>query len=256
VSFPSARAALIGALVSLLSAAALSPALAAARPSVTSGAPVWQAKVDPVTGDDQTYLRLVTSGGCPAPATNVIGRVYGNGLPVTGEVVIGNTSAGVDPYSPMTMPFGVTMRDVVFQQSELFRLAGSYRLVLTCRTASNVHSYGEYEARITFTTPTSWHAEAPLTAAKGPVAARPEPAALGPTSAPGAQGTAPAGATGPAAAAPADSSARGRPVATMSAARAVRHHRSWPAFVLAALIVLLVLGYFWRTRARALSTSP
>ena len=232
------------------------PVAAEAKP------PVWLATVDPATGDDESYFKIVTSGGCPAPATNVLGKVYGFGLPASGEVVVGNTSAGVSPYQPIVAPLGVTMREVVFEQKDLFRLAGSYRLVLSCRTASDVRSYGDYVAAITFSTPTQWRVDPPQSSVKGPVVARPAQGPAGATSIPGLQdpqagtpgrpeGAQPGGALS-AAQAPGQSS----PGPDAAARRTTDNGNAqrWPAFLVTALLLLGVVGYLRRRRSTTETT--
>ena len=254
-----AAVSLLGGLVAALAAA---PASAAAVHTVAAAQPpVWQASISPTSGTDESYFSLVTSGGCPS--SNVLGRVFGHGLPTTGSVVVGNTSAGVSATAGFTAPLGVTLRQVIFDQPELSRLTGTYRLVLTCRAAGAAQSHGDYVTQITFSTPTSWTAAAPLTTAQGPVGGpTPETA----TSA----GTAPtSGAAGqPGAAADLRSGAQAAPQtqaelpaqavlrAQQSSARTARPADgpgSWPWQTGAAGLVLLVLAYLWRTRTR---TSP
>ena len=238
----------IGAVASLLGGL-----IVAAGPAVAAAPPVWQASVSPTSGTDESYFSIVTSGGCPA--SNVLGRVFGHGLPATGSVVIGNTSARVSATAGFTAPLGVTLRQVIFDQPQLSRLTGTYRLVLTCRAAGVAQSHGDYVAQITFSTPTSWTAAAPLTTVQGPVCGpSSDTAGTAPTSVAAGHPVA-AAEQGPGAQAAPQTPAELRTQAELRAQQAsARTSRpadgpgSWPWQTGAAALVLLVLTYLWRTR--------
>ncbi len=170
--------------------------LAAAMPSFAASGPgPWAATVQPAHGADDTPIQVLTSGGCPSPATSILARVYGAGFPAEGVNVVGNTSAGVRRDSAFTVPLVVTLRDVARDQQQLVTLRGTYRIDVICRTARDPKPLGTYSAALAFSSPTAWTAAKPVTTAKGPVEAAPSPGATAPG------GTAP-GATGGAAATP------------------------------------------------------
>ena len=263
-----AVASLLGGLAVLAVAAlplAAAPALAA---PAAAQPPVWQASISPTSGTDESYFSLVTSGGCPA--SNVLGRVFGHGLPAAGSVVVGNTSAGVSATGAFTAPLGVTLRQVIFDQPELSRLTGTYRLVLTCRAAGAAQSRGDYVAQIIFSTPTSWTAAAPLTTAQGPVGGpTPETATSAGTASAADTATTSGPAGQPGAAAGLGSGAQTAPQtpaelqaqaelraqqASALTARSAGGPGSWPWQAGAAALVLLVLAYLWRTRTTATTT--
>ena len=241
-----ARGAALALLLAVSGAAMAGPALAS--PAAAAPAPVWQATVTPTSGSDTDYLSIVTSGGCPA--TNVVGRMFGAGLPSSGAVVVGNTAAGVTAYGAFTMPLAVTMRDVISEQPDLFRPSGGYRLVLSCHSSGSLASVGDYVARITYTSSTAWTATGPVTTAQGPIATHPVPSTSGPATN---QGTTTAqGDPVKAAAAQPIPSGQAHPGTTLAANRsaAPSSPSTWLVYSLAGLIAAAVAGYLWRTRRR------
>lgn len=130
--------------------------------------PVWKATVIPKSGGADDPIELQTSGGCPAPADSILGRVFGKGFPTDGENVIGNTKAGVNPYAPFPAPLVYTLKSVMADQANPVPLQGTYRFVVNCRTAKFPKSYGDYVAEIRFTSPNSWVAAKPVTNKTGP----------------------------------------------------------------------------------------
>lgn len=131
--------------------------------------PVWKATVLPAKGGADDPIELRTSGGCPRPADSILGRVYGKGFAKGGTNVIGNTKAGVTPEGPFSAPIAFSMKEFMSQQPTQTALAGTYRFVVTCRTAKYAKSYGDYVAEIRFTDPGHWVAAKPVTNATGPV---------------------------------------------------------------------------------------
>lgn len=131
--------------------------------------PMWKAIVIPKSGGADDPIELQTSGGCPAPADSILGRVYGKGFPKDGENVIGNTKAGVNPEGPFPAPLIYSMKAFMANQPNPVPLEGTYRFVVTCRTAKYPDSYGDYVAEIRFTSPDKWVAAKPVTNKTGPV---------------------------------------------------------------------------------------
>ncbi|MCX6397522.1 MAG: hypothetical protein NTV23_13635 [Propionibacteriales bacterium] len=130
--------------------------------------PVWKAVVVAKSGGADDPIELQTSGGCPQPADSILGKVYGKGFPKDGENVIGNTKAGVNPLGPFPAPLVYSMKEFMSEQDRPVALEGTYRFVVTCRTAKFPKSYGDYVAEIRFTSPTSWVAAKPVTTKVGP----------------------------------------------------------------------------------------
>jgi hypothetical protein len=146
---------------------ALAPAPAAAAEPVQLGS----LYVDPPTGADDTPLTLLTSGGCPAPATNVVARVTGPGFPSAGQIVVGNTDAGVARSGSFSVVPGDTLRSFAALQPTPALLRGTYRVVVSCQEALGSTSLGDYVGTLVFASPASYAARNP--AAK-PVPVAPE----------------------------------------------------------------------------------
>ncbi|MBZ5734728.1 hypothetical protein K8Z61_09490 [Nocardioides sp. TRM66260-LWL] len=144
-------------------------ALGVAGPSQASSkpAPQWQAFVKPSKGADDQPIEVRTSGGCPPPATNIIGRVYGAGFPKAGLNVIGNTDAGVSQKGAFTTALFKSMREFMFDQPNPVPLRGVYRIVVTCRLPDRDRSYGDYVVAIRFTSPRAWVAARPVSTTPG-----------------------------------------------------------------------------------------
>lgn len=132
--------------------------------------------VDPPTGGDDTPLALLTSGGCPAPATNVVARVLGAGFPTGGQIVVGNTDAGVRRGSAFSVVPADTLRAFAAQQPTPAVLRGSYRIVVSCQEALGSVSLGDYVGTLVFSSPRRYTARNP--------AVRPEPAPVDPAAVP------------------------------------------------------------------------
>jgi len=169
------------------------PATASAAPSAP---PEWKASVYPTQGADDEPFEIHTSGGCPLPATNILGTVYGKGFPRTGAYVIGNTAAGVTTDAPFTAGLYTTLREFMFQQDDPVPFEGDYRLVVTCRTPEYETSHGDYVAVIRFTDPHHWKLVAPVTTEVGPRGGSTDPGAVDGEGSPAPSGEATAGASG------------------------------------------------------------
>jgi hypothetical protein len=155
--------------VVLLAVLVAGPALAAESANTGPAGP-WAATIVPRSGADDTPFEVTTSGGCPAPATNVVARVFGAGLPAEGVNVVGNTAANVRADSAFRVPLVVTMRDVARDQATVVTLHGRYVVDVVCRTARDPKPIGVYRAAVVFSSGTTWVADKPVTTAKGPVA--------------------------------------------------------------------------------------
>ncbi|MFF0199612.1 Ig-like domain repeat protein [Streptomyces sp. NPDC005017] len=144
----------------------------------TSGAeadPIGSMEVTPHSGSDTQGMSLTTSAACPAPATNVIVGVKGQGFPAEGQVVVGNSPISAYAGAPsggIVVPLTSTMRDYA-STAGFDTLAGRYDFTLTCRGAFGPATYGEFTAPIWFTTNTAYQDTAPAAATTTALTASP-----------------------------------------------------------------------------------
>jgi hypothetical protein len=104
----------------------------------------------PGRGAPTTPMYAVTSGACPAEATNVVGLLYGKGLPADGVVAVTNGTATQAAHEGA---FGIPPTDTFFaiaEQAGLKRLEGAYRLVLRCIDNLDTHTYATFTGTVTF----------------------------------------------------------------------------------------------------------
>lgn len=130
----------------------------------------------PPTGADTTPISVRTSGGCPADAPNIIVAVTGKGFPAAGQIVVGNTSAGVSSSGPFSVALSDTLAVFAAQQPAPVPLDGVYELTLTCRTALDPASRGTYTDTLFFSSPTTYTTDAPTQPSPSPSAGTPPPA--------------------------------------------------------------------------------
>ena len=136
----------------------------------------------PAGGSDSTPLEVVTTGPCPRDAPNVIGVLFGSGFPAAGQVVIGNTDAGVSATGPFALVLGDTLRGFAALQPAPVTFAGEYRLVVTCREPLDPRSRRDYVGSIVFDAPGAFTARQPavLPRAAGQEPGPPAPVAAAP----------------------------------------------------------------------------
>lgn len=130
--------------------------------------PAWQAVSNLKQGTDNTPFDVITTGGCPLPATNVVGFAFGSGFPKEGGVVIGNGDAGVSAEGPFAMPLSSSMQQLVAMQPDPKPLSGTYKIELRCVTPGLEQTTGRYVFAIKFLDAKRWKAMPPLTSSKGP----------------------------------------------------------------------------------------
>lgn len=160
------RAVVVGGLALLALALGVVPAQA-------EDAETWRAETSTPKGTADIPFEIKTSGGCPAPATNMIAWVTGKGLPKEGGIAISNTTAPA-----MDQPFvGYvidSMSNLMAAQAPGAPLVGTYTFRLQCITAEHYdHSYGDYVVKIEFTDPKHWRMLPPVTKKTGPNSADP-----------------------------------------------------------------------------------
>lgn len=146
--------ALAGGLASLVAATAAGLIVA---PSAHA-AGIGTAEVTPATGSDTSSMSLTTSDPCPSSATNVIVSVTGQGFPAAGQNVVGNspiTTYSTTGNGGMIIPLTQTMRDYA-NTAGFTTLTGKYTFTVTCRTAFNATSLGDFPASVWFTSNTTY----------------------------------------------------------------------------------------------------
>jgi len=116
----------------------------------------------PAKGMDISPLYVVTSGPCPAAATNLIGRLYGKGFPADGTVVIPNTASAVEHDAA----FGVPLQDTLeaYASEAGVTLRGKYRITVQCVNELATKVFAEFSGYASFATPTHFTAPAPKNA--------------------------------------------------------------------------------------------
>ncbi|QXE34689.1 Ig-like domain-containing protein [Streptomyces sp. GMY02] len=151
---------------------ALSAVLAAATVTLGAGliaAPAAQAAeigtlaITPATGTDETGMGFTTSGACPDTATYVIASVKGSGFPADGQNVVGNApieTYNTTPEGGMVIPLTSTMRDYA-NIAGFSTLQGKYTFTVTCRTAFNGTSLGDFTGSVWFTSNTAYQTNDP-----------------------------------------------------------------------------------------------
>ncbi|MFE6171966.1 Ig-like domain-containing protein [Streptomyces sp. NPDC056464] len=146
--------ALAGGLAGLV--AVLAGGIAAAP--AAQAAEIGTATVAPATGADTSPMSLTTSGACPDNATNIIASVTGSGFPAGGQIVVGNSpisSYGTAGNGGLIIPLTDTMRGYA-QTAGFTTLTGKYTFTITCRTAFNATSLGDFPASVWFTSNTAY----------------------------------------------------------------------------------------------------
>lgn len=142
-------------------------AVAASAAVLLTGAPA-QAASDPAgltfipaKGQDISPLYAVTSAPCPAESTNLLGRMYGNGFPADGTIVIPNSDAALKH----DIAFGVPLQDTLssFAAEAGVKLKGKYKITLQCVNELATQVFKEFSGTLTFADPAHFTAPAPKT---------------------------------------------------------------------------------------------
>jgi hypothetical protein len=145
---------LAGGLAGLVAATAAGLIVAPSAHAATIGT----ATVTPGTGTDTSSISLTTSDACPSNATNVIVSVTGSGFPAAGQNVVGNSpisTYGTTGNGGLIIPLSATMRDYA-NTAGFTTLTGKYTFLVTCRTAFNGTSLGDFPASVWFTSNTAY----------------------------------------------------------------------------------------------------
>src|SRR5262249_2931837 len=122
----------------------------------------------PSTGNDASTISVTTSGACPSTATNIVVDLAGPSFPA-GFVAVGNSAESLygGAGNALTIPLAQTMATYA-QQAGTTLQTGAYTFTVTCRTAFNATSLGDYTGTLNGTlNGTAWTYAA---AASGPAA--------------------------------------------------------------------------------------
>ena len=113
----------------------------------------------PGKGTAATPVYAVTSGGCPKQGTNIIGFMYGSGMPAEGAVIMSNQSAPVRHDGA----FGFGLRDNLQSIAAEVgaTLKGRYKLVVQCTDQFGLEVFASFTGTVTFTDPKSFTAPVP-----------------------------------------------------------------------------------------------
>jgi hypothetical protein len=143
-------------------------ALAASGLAVLTALPANAAVIgslafSPATGTDTSAISVTTSGLCPGGATNLIATVTGTGFPAAGQVAVANIAITSVPVTNggYQLPLAGTMRDLANLQSPPATLSGAYTFTVTCRTAFNPASLGDFTGQLFFTSNTAYQSTDP-----------------------------------------------------------------------------------------------
>ena len=138
--------------VGLSVAAALGCAVALGGPS--QAATIGTLSIAPTSGSDTSQVTLTTSGPCTDPsATNLQVTMKGAGFPSGGQTVVSNSPISayqVNGSGGYVVPLSQTFADYAAQQSPAAVYAGTYQLVLFCRTATGSASLGDFPGSLYF----------------------------------------------------------------------------------------------------------
>lgn len=135
-----------------------------------SDVPQWKASTSLKEGTAGQPFDVVTSGGCPKKATNIVGFGFGQGFPKEGAVVIANGDAGVTQDSSFVAPLADNLNGLMALQPNPKPFKGTYRFVVSCVEAMDpYHSYGDYVVAIAFDNPGHWKVKPALSSTSGPV---------------------------------------------------------------------------------------
>jgi hypothetical protein len=113
----------------------------------------------PGKGAAATPMYAVTSGGCPKEGTNIIGFMYGSGMPKEGAVIMSNQTAPVRHDGA----FGFGLRDNLQSIAAEVgaTLKGRYKLVIQCTDQFGLEVFASFTGTVTFTDSKSFTAPVP-----------------------------------------------------------------------------------------------
>jgi hypothetical protein len=234
----------------LLAIIGLAPVLAV--PARAAASTIGVLRVTPLAGIDITPIDLVTSAGCPRPATNMIVQIFGAGFPASGQNVVGNTSAGFSNDAPFRVPLVDTLRAFSQIQPDFTSFSGTYRLVLNCVDRSGFHLSGDFVGTIAFTSPSAWAATGASRETAPPAAPTATQPAVPSTSGAGSPSSAASAAAGGSSAGTVSPSASARGAQAAAIGSGTSHgRRSWTALLAVGAVALAsVLLLAGRTYSR------
>ncbi|RJQ76292.1 hypothetical protein D5S17_18700 [Pseudonocardiaceae bacterium YIM PH 21723] len=148
-------------------------------------APLGGLYIVPGDSQDTSPMRLRTSGGCPAQADAFYAVAVGKGFPAEGQILTGNSDAGLSHNGPMDVfPFQ-TLKD--YADDAKTTLDGQYAITVRCIESFSQNVLGEFTGALRFTDP---HHYVTVEGSKPPAGetygqrAQPQPAKPGQSAAP------------------------------------------------------------------------
>lgn len=116
--------------------------------------------VAPGSGTDTSQVTVTTSGPCTDPnATNIQVTMKGKGFASSGQTVVSNSpisAYSVSSNGGYIVPLSQTFADYAALQSPPAVYAGTYQLLLFCRTATGSGSLGDFPGSLYFKDPHSY----------------------------------------------------------------------------------------------------
>jgi hypothetical protein len=118
------------------------------------GAEIGTLTFAPTAGPDTASITVSTSAGCPAAADAYLARAFGHGFPTAGQVVTGNTDAGLSHTTGFDAHFGQTMKDYAADNNTT--LEGTYNVTVSCINSFDLTSLGDFTGSMVFSDATHW----------------------------------------------------------------------------------------------------
>lgn len=141
------------ALIAVTAAAPLSlSAAATAQPSPQSGKAIGTITVTPATGTDLVAFSMTTSKACPSGG-NVLGTVFGQGLPSDGLNIVGNSSTAIYPHTVaggLVISSQDNLRSRMSSLPDPQPLLGEYKLRVECRDGPKAADLGDFFGAVVF----------------------------------------------------------------------------------------------------------
>ncbi|BEP13796.1 hypothetical protein acdb102_21070 [Acidothermaceae bacterium B102] len=109
--------------------------------------------MQPAKGTDLVPLSLAMSTMCPSGGTNVIGTLFGPGLPAIGLNVVPNSTTSLYPHTVgggLYLSSNNTLRNLVNQLPDPPNLKGTYRVRVECRGPARIADLGDFYGSVVF----------------------------------------------------------------------------------------------------------
>jgi hypothetical protein len=138
-----ARVGVVAAAVAAAGAFAAGPAMAAEDP----GANLGSLSFSPSSGVGQTNFSLVTSGGCPSGATNIVGFINSAANGWTDVVLVSNTSNNISTTGSFTVGVSNNLANTA-NANTLVLGPGRYDIFLRCQNRLATTNFGSFSGSI------------------------------------------------------------------------------------------------------------